>query len=535
MIVDLNHSPPPVAPHDVVIVGGGTVALLLAVLLERQGQRVMVLETGGGSFEAPAQELNDASVIGRAHTGISVARGRALGGTSNLWGGQLTGFVPSDFEAREGVSDAPWPISFEDLLPWYDAVASELRLADVLDETSPQAHQLFGDEYPDIPGFTLFLTRWLKEPAMARFFRERLQNAPGLSVLLHAHATGLELAPDGRRITAMRVARPDGTTTAIHGDRFVLANGTIEIARLLLASAVEHPRAPWADNPWVGAGFQDHLEMRGGRVHLLDKPRFLRTFQNIVLGGHKYQPKLRLNARAGTASAEPALNVTGYFAFESSIAEHLQHLKVLARSLMRGGLPHQRLGLNLGEMLRHVRGMGSAWVPMIVQYLRHHRIYNPGDRGVWLVMHAEQLPRHDSRITLDPERKDRFGVPLAALDWRIGGQAEVRAMAAFVRRVGEGLLAAGLARVEIDALLDAEDARVLEHATDTYHQCGGARMGHHPGDGVVDDGLRVFGTSNLYVAGAAVFRTSSYANPTFTAMALTARLAERLKREPVTA
>jgi choline dehydrogenase-like flavoprotein len=53
-------------------------------------------------------------------------------------------------------------------------------------------------------------------------------------------------------------------------------------------------------------------------------------------------------------------------------------------------------------------------------------------------------------------------------------------------------------------------------------------MGHHEQDGVVDSELRVFGTQNLYVAGAAVFRTSSYANPTFTAMALTARLADRL-------
>jgi choline dehydrogenase-like flavoprotein len=266
-------------------------------------------------------------------------------------------------------------------------------------------------------------------------------------------------------------------------------------------------------------------------VHLLDKPRFLRTFQNIVLGGHKYQPKLRLNTGAATAGTEAALNVTGYFAFESSIAEHLQHLKVLVRSLMRGGLPHH----GLGDMLRHLRGMGSAWMPMIVQYLRHHRIYNPGDRGVWLVMHAEQLPRHDSRITLDPQRSDRFGMPLATLDWRIGGPPEVRAMAAFVRRAGESLLAAGLARVEIDAMLDVEDARVLDRATDTYHQCGGARMGHHPGDGVVDSALRVFGTRNLYVAGAAVFRTSSYANPTFTAMALTARLAEQLRLEPATA
>jgi choline dehydrogenase-like flavoprotein len=40
----------------------------------------------------------------------------------------------------------------------------------------------------------------------------------------------------------------------------------------------------------------------------------------------------------------------------------------------------------------------------------------------------------------------------------------------------------------------------------------------------------VFGTRNLYVAGAAVFRTSSYANPTFTAMALTARLANQMQQ-----
>jgi len=103
-----------------------------------------------------------------------------------------------------------------------------------------------------------------------------------------------------------------------------------------------------------------------------------------------------------------------------------------------------------------------------------------------------------------------------------------------MRRIGDSLQAAGLARVEIDALLANEDTRALDHATDTYHQCGGARMGHHARDGVVDSDLRVFGTSNLYVAGAAVFRTSSYANPTFTAMALTARLAEQLRQEAST-
>ena len=116
MIVDLNHAPPPDTPHDVVIVGGGTVALLLAVLLERQGQRVLVLETGGGSFEAPAQALNEASVTGRAHTGIAVARGRAIGGSGEMPAPSppATPLPEPDFVTADKVSlaqDTPPPTS----------------------------------------------------------------------------------------------------------------------------------------------------------------------------------------------------------------------------------------------------------------------------------------------------------------------------------------------------------------------------------------------------------------------------------------
>lgn len=526
MMLDLaNADAVPTSGHDVVLVGGGTVALLLATLLERQGQRVLVLETGGGSFEAPAQDLNEAVIAGRPHAGVSVARGRVLGGTSNLWGGQLTPFIASDFEARVGVSEAPWPIGFDELVPWYEAVAQELGLAAALDEHAPQAHKLFGGQYPKLSGFTVFLTRWLREPALARHFRDRLATSPRLTVLLHAHVTGLHFDAAQRRISAVRVSKPDGSTVQVSGSHFVLANGTIEISRLLLASAMEDPQVPWHGNPWVGAGFQDHLEMRGARVVMQDKARFLRTFQNIVLGGNKYQPKLRVSRPADGSGS--ALNVTGYFAFESSVSEHLQHVKVLVKSLLRGG----RSAEGFGGLLRHIRGMGSAWVPMIVQYLRHHRIYNPGDRGVWLVMHAEQQPLESSRITLSGERKDRFGMPLVVLDWRIGGAPEIQAMAAFVRTLNTSIQATGMARLEIDPALDVEDPRVLEHAQDTYHHCGGARMGHHDTDGVVDRDLRLFGTRNLHVAGAAVFRTSSYANPTFTAMALAARLAEQLRPE----
>jgi choline dehydrogenase-like flavoprotein len=49
-------------------------------------------------------------------------------------------------------------------------------------------------------------------------------------------------------------------------------------------------------------------------------------------------------------------------------------------------------------------------------------------------------------------------------------------------------------------------------------------MASTPADGVVDRDLKVFGTRNLYVAGAAVYPTTGFANPTFTAIALGLRL-----------
>jgi choline dehydrogenase-like flavoprotein len=53
-------------------------------------------------------------------------------------------------------------------------------------------------------------------------------------------------------------------------------------------------------------------------------------------------------------------------------------------------------------------------------------------------------------------------------------------------------------------------------------------MGSSPGNGVVDRDLRVFGTANLYVAGAGVFRSCGNANTTFTAMTLATRLKKHL-------
>jgi choline dehydrogenase-like flavoprotein len=55
-------------------------------------------------------------------------------------------------------------------------------------------------------------------------------------------------------------------------------------------------------------------------------------------------------------------------------------------------------------------------------------------------------------------------------------------------------------------------------------------MGASASSSVVDGDGRVHGMANLYVAGSAVFPTSSQANPTLTIVALALRLADHVKR-----
>ena len=61
------------------------------------------------------------------------------------------------------------------------------------------------------------------------------------------------------------------------------------------------------------------------------------------------------------------------------------------------------------------------------------------------------------------------------------------------------------------------------------HHIGTTRMANTSENGVVDKNCKVFGISNLYVAGSSVFSTSSIVNPTYTIIALSLRLGEYLK------
>ncbi len=90
----------------------------------------------------------------------------------------------------------------------------------------------------------------------------------------------------------------------------------------------------------------------------------------------------------------------------------------------------------------------------------------------------------------------------------------------------------GLGRLEPHSWLAEDAANGTRALRDCFHHIGSTRMSRSPRDGVVDTGCRVHGVANLYVGGASVFPTSGWANPTLTAMALSLRLADELRRAP---
>jgi choline dehydrogenase-like flavoprotein len=501
---------------DIAIVGAGAVGLALAVHLARAGVEVAVCETGSKSFDSAAQALNEALLTGKDHAGVTLGRARILGGTTTLWGGQLTEFRDIDFRDRPWLGAAAWPIERAHVSPYYAEVAGMLGFEAAMIEDDRLWEQL-GSSRPDLgPDLDLILTRWLRRPNFAEVFSSEILHKPNLTVITGATVTDFELSEDGAHVHALTLSGPSRLARRLKAKRVVVACGTIEANRLMLTVARNHSSAAWARNAWLGVGFQDHLAFQPGKAEILDKKAFADRFDNIFLNGFKYQPKIVLTD--DIQRKEALTNIAGWFVYNSSLAHHLDMLKAFARAIRAGAIPQR-----WWSAPAHLLATGRTCLPLVLRYLRQHRVYNPADLGVLFEVHCEQAPTSESCIRLSRDRVDRLGMPLADLHWRLGSR-ETETIAIFSEAVDASLRARGLAALNINPAVIARDPSILDHCVDTNHQCGGLRMGVTGGEGVVDSDLRVHGTSNLYVAGAAVFPSSSFANPTFTALALALRL-----------
>ena len=492
---------------DVCVIGSGPAGLAVVAGLIDGPHEVVLLESGGLEPDPAVDELSVGASVGHEYAGLA-NRPRGFGGSSQVWPGQVLRLAPIDFEERPWVEHSGWPIAWDDLDAHYRQAIRFLGLPDdALDgdawrlsaavETSFRRSELVTEH-------SVFAPR----PRLGSALRKRFAKAPRVRTILHATATRL-CANDARsHVERVEVATLSGARASVRARTFVVACGTIESARLLLASGL--------GNDLVGRFLQDHVVTVCATVTSESGSRLQEMFTFFDHGGIRHYPKIALSPDLQRRAHLLHCGANLVFrAPEGSVEESALRVRRALRSRKRPALADL---VSVGRRPLHAARVGAR------QALG--RPFLPPIESMQLLAICEQVPNPDSRVTLSQTEWDALGVPRPEIDWRLA-EAERRTIATLASTVAAELRRLGLGDAEKAARLDGEDWADGVH--DAFHQMGTTRMARAPTEGVVDSDCRVHGVDNLYVAGASVFPIGGYANPTLTLIALSLRLAGRLR------
>jgi choline dehydrogenase-like flavoprotein len=143
----------------------------------------------------------------------------------------------------------------------------------------------------------------------------------------------------------------------------------------------------------------------------------------------------------------------------------------------------------------------------------------------WVELHpfGEVLSYAHNRITVDPVKTDRYGVPLLKIDYSIGdNELKMRdhmadTIEAFVKESGIELV--NYKR----GVLDSMGSAIHEHST--------CRMGDDPKRSALNKYNQMHDVKNLFVVDGSSFTTASEKNPTITILALSWRATDYLAGE----
>jgi choline dehydrogenase-like flavoprotein len=546
MLVDLEElteAEQPVRRSRVCIIGAGVAGLTLATRLAELGLEVHLLEGGGRTDEDRSQSLYNARMAAWRHTGTTEGRFRLYGGSSTRWGAQLLSFTDDVFHPPAGTPSESWPLDNTDLRRYFSDV-EDLMQADHLPfdgddfynamrvTDRPPAELLGSKSKQDL---RLRFSKWAPFAArnLAQTLGVRAEESDRITLFLHANVTEILLTPDGKRAEAVLVRNFQGIHFRFEADEIVVAAGTIESSRLLLLSRSVQREGIGNRYGQVGAGFQDHISLPLCTLRGRTRSRMLHWFAPFMVNGTAHSAKLEasdeLRSRAGLPS------VMAHIILEEPDGSGADVVRDLMRSIQRG----DRL-VALRRALPRLPGAAIGIVRMAwILKLKGRRTVSD-DAVVTLCIDSEQ-PLNTNRIALAPKEVDSLGMPRAVVKWSVT-DVELQDLLRYAGIVMSRMKAAGLA--ELDCASAVTDAigqlakenqvkpetlqRVRNLVRDTFHPMGGTPMGDNPATSVVDPELRVHGVENLSIASASTFPGGGSSNPTFTLMALTLRLADRL-------
>jgi choline dehydrogenase-like flavoprotein len=453
-------------------------------------------------------------------------RGYHVGGRSLMWGRQSYRHSDFDFEAnaREGVG-TDWPIRYADISPWYDYVEKHAGI-NGSHEGMPQlpdgqflpamplncgeqmvadkANKIFGPHRRIIPGRSANLTQphdgrtqcqyrnacWLGCPYGAYFSTQS-------STLPHAAKTGnLTLKPwsivseviydkDKKRATGVRVMDALSNQVTDYKAKIIfLCASTLNSTWLLLRSANDvWPGGLGSSSGELGHNLMDHHFRVGaqGKLEGLDDKYYFGRRPNGF-----YIPRYR--------------NLFG---------DKRQYLRGFG---YQGGAGREDWGRAVAEL-----GVGGAFKDSMAM---------PGQWSIGATAFGEMLPDHRNTVTIDKNKKDKWGMPVIAIDCMI--------------RENENAMRRDM-QTDMAELLNACGVKDVMVYDGGYfpgmgiHEMGTARMGKDPKSSVLNAHNQVWDAPNVFVTDGSCMTSAACVNPSLTYMALTARAADfavnELKRQ----
>jgi choline dehydrogenase-like flavoprotein len=374
-------------------------------------------------------------------------------------------------------------------------------------------------------------------------YAKRLQLAPGVQVLLGANCTAVRLQADGRSVRALEVATLAGKRFSVVPRATVLAAGGLETARLLLASRDVTPTGVGNLHDVVGRYYMCHIAGNVGTLTVHGPTGNVRHGYEMAPEGVYCRRRLSVTAteqrRLGLANAVARLHFPRITdpAHRNGVLSGL----FLARKLISyeyGKRLNDGNTATLGTYARHLlnvvadpldttaflahwlarRSLAERKFPSVILRNRTNRFS--------LEVHGEQMPQAGSRVTLT-DQVDALGMPQLRVDWRYS-RADIDSLQRTLDLLVQEFAQSGVGRFDYNR--DTLEEDLLRFGAYGGHHIGTARMGHDVRTSVVNADCQVHSVHNLFVAGSAVFPTSSQANPTLTLIAMSLRLGDTLSR-----
>jgi choline dehydrogenase-like flavoprotein len=186
-----------------------------------------------------------------------------------------------------------------------------------------------------------------------------------------------------------------------------------------------------------------------------------------------------------------------------------------------------------GEKRDYLRGFGYQGAASRQGWNRHiaelsigaelkEALTQPGPWTVGMTAFGETLPYHENNISLDKNVKDKWGLPVLAMDCEIKENE---------KKMRKDMAADGVEMLEAAGLKNVRANDGNYEFGMGIHEMGTARMGRDPKTSVLNGNNQVWDAPNVFVTDGACMVSASCVNPSLTYMALTARAADFAVKE----